>query len=360
MKKAVMIALTGLVLLLHACTADSPEQQREKQESSAVAVSDKLDIPWSVARSGDIFYVSERPGTIAEIDAQGNTVHAPVHLEKELYAEGEGGLLGLELAADFETTGNAYVYHTYEENGKLFNRLVLIKKNKGKWTERHPILEEIPGAGIHNGGRVKLGPDGFLYVGTGDAGRPELAQQPDSLGGKILRINTEGNIPPDSPFSSVPVYSYGHRNPQGMAWDSAGRLFSTEHGQSAHDEINEILPGRNYGWPDIQGSTMREGMEAPIFQTGESTWAPSGIAMGNDNLYIAGLRGEAIFKYSFSNKEAEVFIEGFGRIRDVFIEGDNLYFITNNGDGRGASELGGDRLYKVGINGQKSGPGAVK
>lgn len=254
-------------------------------------------------------------------------------------------MLGLELIP--ETDLEAYAYHTYEENGKILNRLIRIEKGRDDWIEKSELLASIPGAQIHNGGRVKIGPDEKLYVTAGDVANPDSAQDLDILSGKILRLEQDGSIPEDNPFTNSLVYSYGHRNPQGIAWDEKEQMYATEHGQSAHDEINKIEPGKNYGWPDIQGDEKKAGMITPIFQTNGNTWAPSGTAYHNGKLYIATLRGEAVRVYDLINNVPSILTEGNGRIRDVLIENDILYFITNNTDGRGTPSENDDRLLSV-------------
>jgi glucose/arabinose dehydrogenase len=227
------------------------------------------------------------------------------------------------------------------------NRLVRLKKEKEGWAETAVLLEEIPGSHIHNGGRVKIGPDGKIYVTTGDAAVPEWAQDVESLAGKILRLEMDGSIPKDNPYPNSPVFSYGHRNPQGLAWDEKGHLYASEHGSDAHDELNKIEAGKNYGWPMIRGDEKKAGMESPVFHTDGETWAPSGIAYHHGRLYVAGLRGEAVYAYELAAGKAGIFQEGHGRIRDVWMEGNELFFVTCNTDGRGTPAENDDRLLKV-------------
>ncbi|WML50435.1 PQQ-dependent sugar dehydrogenase [Neobacillus sp. PS3-34] len=201
----------------------------------------------------------------------------------------------------------------------------------------------------HHGGRLKIGSDQKLYITTGDATRPESAQDLSSLNGKILRMNLDGSIPADNPFPNSFVYSYGHRNPQGLAWIN-GSLYESEHGQYAHDEVNRIKPGANYGWPVIQGTEKKNGMEAPLFQSGEETWAPSGIVTYKDKIYTATLRGNAVREFNLSEGKSRPVITGLGRIRDVYIDGEYLYFVSNNTDGRGNPLKNDDKLYRVLLN----------
>lgn len=202
---------------------------------------------------------------------------------------------------------------------------------------------------MHHGGRVAIGPDGLLYAATGDASIPELAQDLDSLAGKILRLNRDGSIPSDNPFADSNIYSYGHRNPQGLTWSSDGTMYSSEHGATANDEINLIEAGENYGWPIIEGEE-EEDMITPLFTSGsEETWAPSGMHYFNGRLYVAGLRGSAIYEFNIETEEHREIVSGMGRIRDIWIEDDQLYFFSNNTDGRGNPEENDDKLYQLSI-----------
>ncbi len=218
-------------------------------------VAEGLDTPWDLAFAPDgrIFF-TERPGRLRVIEG-GRLRPEPVATIPEVVERGEGGLLGLALDPDFAGNGHLYLYHTYSgSDGGLRNRVVRYtladRAGARGLTEPRVILDDIPAAAIHNGGRIAFGPDGKLYVTTGDAAAPALAQDRDSLAGKILRLNPDGSVPDDNPFPGSPVYSYGHRNPQGLAWQpGTGQLYATEHGPSAHDEVNLIAPGDNYGWP---------------------------------------------------------------------------------------------------------------
>jgi len=251
------------------------------------------------------------------------------------------------LDPDFAENQKAYAYYTYAgEDGGQFNRVVALSANGAGWSENQVLLDKIPSAAYHHGGRIELGPDGKLYITSGDGTHPETAQDVNSLNGKILRMNVDGTIPDDNPFPDSYVYSYGHRNPQGLAWMDGG-LYASEHGQSAHDEINQIKPGANYGWPVIQGNEKQAGMETPLFQSSDETWAPSGMEAYNGKLYAAALRGNAIREYDVKNNQTKAVITGFGRIRDVLVDGEYLYFVSNNLDGRGTPDESDDKLYRV-------------
>jgi glucose/arabinose dehydrogenase len=251
--------------------------------------------------------------------------------------------------------------HSYLDNGRLFNRIVRLLEQNDKAAIDGILLEGIPGGNIHNGGRIKIGPDQKLYITTGDSGNADLAQDITSLAGKILRINLDGSIPEDNPFGNSPVYSLGHRNPQGLAWSSDNILYESEHGQTAHDEINIIQPGANYGWPIVQGdeSTNEIAAVKPLVHSNEVTWAPSGIAFvclgpWQGKLLVACLRGEELLSVSLNNNGTAVqdlqrwLVGSFGRLREVICAADgSIYMTTSNRDGRGIPESEDDRIIRL-------------
>jgi glucose/arabinose dehydrogenase len=340
-------------------TTDRPEKtmaidetteplEPDDQDGAFTVLAKELRVPWVIAFDEDIVYISEREGNVVKVDGDSTTRQA-VHLLKSVHDRGEGGFLGFLLAPDFAKSREAYAYHTYEENGRVMNRVVLIKQNAGQWDEVRALLEGIPGAANHDGGRMAIGPDKLLYVTTGDAQQPKLAQDRNSLAGKILRMTLNGHVPEDNPFPGSYVYSYGHRNPQGLVWNSEGILFNTEHGPSGdpggHDEINKIVAGGNYGWPTIYGDAAQKGMITPIYHTGEEAIAPSGATIDENNrLLIATLVGEALYRYDPATKNMSIVFEGEGRLRDVKIKDGLIYVITNNTDGRGMPSPSDDRL----------------
>lgn len=319
------------------------EQETAAQPVEAESLAENLKIPWSINKVNDLFYISERPGSITKVE-NGQQTRQRVALEKRLSDAAEAGLLGFVLAPD--STERAYAYYTYQDNGQ-FNRIVELQLDGNEWRETKLLLDKIPSGNIHHGGRLKIGPDGKLYATAGDAAVPENAQDLNSLGGKILRLNLDGSVPADNPFKGSYVYSYGHRNSQGLAWDEDGTMYASEHGPSAHDEINLIEPGKNYGWPEITGDAKKSGMVSPLFQSGEDTWAPSGMAVHDGKLYVAELRGTAVREFNPRTKETREIVKGFGRIRDVWIEGNDLYFVSNNTDGRGTPAENDDKLYRI-------------
>lgn len=333
-------------------TTSSPD------ETKTETVVQDLNVPWEVVflpnSIGEFpnepeFLITQRNGTILRISGDRNTYNVP-----DVKVVGEGGLLGLALHPDFNENSLIYVYLTSDVGNKVVRYLL---------TENHlenpeVILENIPEAPNHNGGRIAFGPDGFLYISTGDSQNENLAQDTDSLAGKILRVTDDGKIPSDNPFKNA-VYSYGHRNVQGITWDEDGRLWATEHGRSGlrsgYDELNLIKKGANYGWPVIQGDEIRENMQRPVIHSGASeTWAPSGITYFNNSLFFTGLRGQALYQAKLAaNGETTTelikhFDGTFGRIRTVRLGPDGyLYILTNNTDGRGNPQKNDDKLIRV-------------
>lgn len=285
------------------------------------------------------------------MDAGGRLQTEPFFIVRDVASRGESGLLGIAVHPDFPQNQFVYIYYTYQSGGNLANKVVRLKKQGDTLAEDKVIIDGIPGATIHDGGRIKFGPDGFLYIGTGDAAVPNQAQDMNSLAGKILRLSDDGTIPPDNPFPNSPVYSLGHRNPQGVAWDDRGRLWETEHGSSATDELNLIEPGRNYGWPVIRGDETRAGMAGPVIHSGAVTWAPSGIAFAERALFFAGLRGQSLFQFTPDKAQAGLprhLQNRFGRLRDVVLGPDGfLYLLTNNRDGRGVPSPDDDQIIRI-------------
>jgi glucose/arabinose dehydrogenase len=207
---------------------------------------------------------------------------------------------------------------------------------------------------MHDGCRVKFGPDGKLYFSLGDAGVAELAQRLDSLAGKILRVNSDGSVPADNPLPGSPVYSFGHRNPQGLAWDRDGRMIASEHGPTGRDEINLIRPGANYGWPRVRGKAGDSRYVDPLIESGDDTWAPSGIAIHGGDLFVAGLRGQQLYRMTIGRdlevaRAASLLDRTYGRLRDVVVGPEGaLYVTTSNRDGYTTDiDDDDDRILKV-------------
>ncbi|QUC64158.1 PQQ-dependent sugar dehydrogenase [Nitrosopumilus sp. K4] len=322
-------------------------------------VAENLSVPWSIdfAADGRIFF-SERTGQLNVIED--GIIKQVMSLD---VGGGEGGMLGVALDPDFEQNHYIYIYYTYNDFLSTKNKLVRYVEWNDTLVEDKVLIDEIPGAPYHDGGRIKFGPDGKLYITTGDATLPDLSQDSDSVAGKILRINPDGMIPEDNPFGNA-VYSMGHRNPQGIDWDRSGVLVATEHGPSgwrgvAHDEINIIHSGANYGWPDVIGDETLEGATSPAIHSGDDTWAPSGAAFyygniihWNGKFFAATLRGEHLHQIEFDENynvihHEKLFPGEFGRLRDAVNGPDGLYIMTSNQDGRGNPKLGDDKILKI-------------
>ncbi len=314
-------------------------------------IAENLEIPWEVEflPSGEIL-VTERPGRLLKIqDKSVIEVSGVRHI-------GEGGLMGMALHPNYEENHLIYLYLTSEENGKIVNRVERYQLDGNSLTNRDVIVDGILGSSVHDGGRIHIGSDGYLYIGTGDAGQERLSQDRDSLNGKILRVKDDGSIPEDNPFGNE-VYSYGHRNVQGLAWDAEGRLWATEHGRSGvrsgFDELNLVEKGKNYGWPEIQGDEENPEMVKPIIHSGPNeTWAPSGAAFVDGSIFFVGLRGSALYQAKLNGSNVENLTKHFdgeyGRLRGVRLGPDGfLYITTSNTDGRGRKNQGDDKLIKI-------------
>jgi glucose/arabinose dehydrogenase len=340
-------------VLVNQETELNEQTETAEQVSSPQVVAEGLEVPWALAflPSGEIL-LTERPGRVRLVSSEGLQAE-PVAVLDQVEAVGEGGLLGIALHPQFNDNSFVYLYYTYRGDGGLANRVVRMTYGDQSLSNEEIIIDNIPGDNIHNGGRIKFGPDGYLYIGTGDAADVDLAQDIDSLAGKILRTSDQGESVADNPFGNL-VYSVGHRNVQGLAWDSAGQLWATEHGPSAQDELNLIEAGKNYGWPVITGDEQAEELETAKLQSGtRETWAPSGLAFLNNSLFFGGLRGQALFQVNLNRQELSLdkwFSGTFGRIRAVVAGPDGwLYMTTNNRDGRGDPSTQDDRLLKVDV-----------
>jgi glucose/arabinose dehydrogenase len=319
-----------------------------------------LEVPWSLnfAPDGRLF-VTERPGRV-RIVTLGGASELALSLDG-VFAQGEAGLLGLALDPEFAQNHFVYLYYSASVPGGGVNRVVRYREVNSRLGERLVLLDNIPAAQIHDGGRLRFGPDGLLYASAADAAAANNAQDVASLAGKILRLNRDGTTPRDNRFSS-PVFTYGHRNPQGFDWHpTSGELWESEPGNDGNDEVNAIRTGLNFGWPRIEGASTMSGMEAPITFFSPSI-APSGASFYRgqrvpqfvNNFFVATLRGMHLLRLTVDPSARRVtaqerLLEGtFGRLRDVVSGPDGyLYFCTNNRDGRGNPMSGDDRVLRI-------------
>lgn len=258
---------------------------------------------------------------------------------------GEGGLLGIAVHESY-----LYAYYTAEDDNRISRFELSGQSGALEVGEAETVLDGLPAAGHHNGGRIAFGPDGMLYAAVGDAGTTARAQDLDSLSGKILRMGPDGSVPGDNPFEDTLVYSYGHRNPQGIGWGPDGTMYASEFGQDTWDELNLIEPGENYGWPDAEGITGDDAFTDPVQQWEPAEASPSGITVTGDAVYIANLRGERIIEVPLDDASAssEHLVGEHGRLRDVVTAPDgSLWILTNNTDGRGEPGPGDDRILRI-------------
>jgi len=336
--------------LATASTSDRPVPSVSVQKTLATG----LDVPWGVAflADGSALVAERRTGQVVRVSPNGGTP-SPVGTVPGVADQGEGGLLGLAVlpvkAAEADVTVFAYLTSTEGDN-----RVVRMPFDGSKLGAVTPILTGIASAGNHNGGLVKVGPDGKLWIGTGERGQPPRAQDRSDLGGKILRINLDGSIPDDNPFPDSPVYSLGHRNVQGLAFDSADRPWAVEFGQNTWDELNLIVPGGNYGWPEVEGKEAKDGFIEPLVQWATDDASPSGMAIVDDVAYIGGLKGERLWQVPLigtTTGTPKAYLEGrFGRIRNVAAAPDGtLWITTSNRDNRGNPISDDDRVIRLSL-----------
>ncbi|MEU4729395.1 PQQ-dependent sugar dehydrogenase [Streptomyces sp. NPDC023588] len=314
-----------------------------------------LESPWGVAPlpGGDLLVASRDKGTISRI-AAGSGAVTQIGKVPGVAPGGEGGLLGLALSPSFASDRLVYVYFTTESD----NRIARLRYDESRPAGQQlgapdTVFRGIPKGLVHNGGRIAFGPDKMLYAGTGETGDRGLAQDRKSLGGKILRMTPDGDPAPGNPEADSVVYSYGHRNVQGLTWDQDKRLWAAEFGQNTWDELNLIEPGANYGWPEAEGKAGRPGMRDPVAVWKTDEASPSGIAWAQGSVWMAGLKGERLWRIPLAGArpvaEPEAFLEGkYGRLRTVVpLGGDSLLLVTSETDGRGSPEAGDDRILTL-------------
>ncbi|HSQ02368.1 MAG TPA: PQQ-dependent sugar dehydrogenase [Methanobacterium sp.] len=309
-------------------------------------LAENLNTPWAMDfLPNDTMIFTQRGGDVSVLDNNGVKSIGKINVTEN----GESGLLGVAVDPQFSQNRYVYLYYTYD-SGNRVSRFVLNDVLENETV----IIDNIPSSSIHDGGRIKFGPDGKLYVTTGDASNRTSAQDINSLSGKILRINKDGSVPSDNPFNNY-VYSYGHRNPQGLAWNSNGILYASEHGQTQNDEINIITSGGNYGWPNYEGNNSAPGYQTPLSVYTEFTLAPSGMAFLNNKLYVAGLRGLQLRKISLSDNGTSItgqepLFTQLGRIRDAVEHKGYIYICTCNRDGRGVPQINDDKIIRINVN----------
>ena len=349
------LAFSAFILTSPSDPLPIPEPTFSKSENDSVSIlAENLDSPRSIAVSENRVFVTEKDGLIRVIQ-DNKLLDEPLATLRSANVF-DGGLLGITLHPNFSENHFLYVFFTYEENGKLWNKILQIKESENKLVDAKTIFDKIPGSTFTNGGFLKFGPDKKLYVGTGTiSDSSHLPQEIDSLSGKILRLNDDGSIPKDNPFSDSPVFTLGHRNPQGMTWDEEGNMYLAELGPEKNDEINLLKPGKNYGWPEQQCSGYDQ-FENSIMCYDPSI-EPAGILYYSKekidleaSFVMASLRATNLYQLDFEEglNSQKTILSGIGRIRDVAQGPDgSLYVITSNTDGKGFPESNDDKLLRI-------------
>lgn len=355
------IALSG-ILILTGCTSSAPVATPPPSgntvpptsappsptptvtpSAGVSVVTVNRDAPWSVAFLRETPLISERDSArVFELDPQGQA--RLVATIEGVSPHGEGGLLGIAVYGHV-----LYTYFTAANDNRVVRYPLLGEPGSLRLGAPTVILTGIPKARNHNGGRIAFGPDGMLYVTTGDAADRSHSQDLNSLAGKILRMTPTGEIPADNPFKDSFVYSYGHRNPQGIAWDDNGTMYASEFGQNTWDELNVIQPGGNYGWPRVEGIAGVKGYIDPVQQWRPSDASPSGIAIADGSIWIANLRGQRLREVPLDDLTTSIehWVGKYGRLRDaVLTPSGAIWVLTNNTDGRGNSKRGDDRILQ--------------
>jgi glucose/arabinose dehydrogenase len=324
-----------------------PPDRSATRSLTKSTVASNLDVPWAIAFLPD-------GSALVTLRDQARLLHvregaAPVSLGTVAGVQpgGEGGLLGVAVSPHYATDHRVFLYYTAAKD----NRVVRLIFADGRASTPQPILTGIPKAGNHNGGRLAFGPDGYLYVTTGDAGRSDRAQDVRSLGGKILRITQDGAPGAHNPFGDSPVWSYGHRNVQGIAWAPDGSMYASEFGQNTWDELNLIRPGKNYGWPVVEGTAGRPGFIDPLVQWPTSQASPSGIAYSDGAVFMAALRGQSLWRIPVSGGKVHSprrLLQGtYGRLRDAVVGPDGRLWILTSNIFRGDPRPTDDRVIAI-------------
>ncbi len=332
-----------------------PEPITEYSNESVQILATNLEKPWAIDFADDKIFVTEKVGRVRVIES-GILLDDPLATLRTANVFG-GGLLGIAVHPAFDSNHFIYVYYTYEKDGTLWNKILRITELNNKLDAAKTIFDNMPGSVYNNGGIIKFGPDGKLYVGTGSVSEYSHGSQDiQSLEGKILRLNYDGTIPNDNPFPDSPVFSFGHMNPKGFSWDNAGNLFVTEMGPSKNDEINLVQPGGNYGWPEQECSGNEEFIDPivcydPAIEPGGIVFYYGDKIKLDNPLVLASLRASQLFNLEIDDEEVKSqtsILSGIGRIRDVAIgPDDHLYLITSNTDGKGFPDASDDKLLRI-------------
>jgi glucose/arabinose dehydrogenase len=347
MKVTTMLCIAGLLCSCRPAPGSNKQQRLPEQHyHSETVVMENLEVPWGIDQlpDGNLLF-TERNGSIYLTD--NSFRNKRLIGTRKIDNPAEGGLLGLAIDPEFIKTGYIFLYETVVTG----NRIVRLRLDNLQLTDETILVRGIPKAKYHDGGALRFGPDGYLYAGTGDARQPNLAQDTASLAGKILRMTRDGQPAADNPFGSL-IYSYGHRNVQGLAWDAGGQLFASEHGPSGeingwccHDELNKIVMGGNYGWPLVIGNDTCPGCILPVAHSGNDTWAPGGLVFVNDKgpaalqgkLVMACLRGRKllVFQPGVPLPEQVLYDGTYKRLRNIIqLANGELLMATSNRDGR--------------------------
>ena len=351
---AIAVVFSVLVLTSPTDPIPLPVPTSNSENDFVTILAENLDKPRAIAISNDRIFVTEKDGAIRVI--QNNTLlESPLATLRSADVF-DGGLLGITLHPNFSSNHYMYVFLTYDEDGDLWNKILRITESENKLQNAEIILDKIPGSSFTNGGFLKFGPDEKLYIGTGTvSAASHLPQDLGSLSGKILRLNDDGSIPDDNPFSNSPIYSLGHRNPQGMTWDDDGNMFVAEFGPEKNDEINLILSGKNYGWPEQQCSGNEDFEDAVLCF--DPSIEPGGILFYSGDLIdfespfiMASMRAANLYQLDFEEglSSQKSILSGIGRVRDVVQGPDgSLYVITSNTDGKGFPDSMDDKLLRI-------------
>lgn len=354
----IIAAIAASIIILTSPSGPPPIPPPNFQETGNETIqilATNLEKPWALTFADDKIFITERTGKIRVFKSD-QILEEPLATLRTANIF-DGGLLGIAVHPNFTNNHFLYVYYTYEENGTLWNKILKITESGNKLKDAITILDKIPGSKFSNGGVIKFGPDNKLYVATGaGSDSSHAAQDLNSLSGKILRLNDDGSIPSDNPFPNSLVYSYGHSNPRGMAWDKSGSLYVTEMGPSKNDEINLIIKGKNYGWPEQQCSGSGDFVNA--IECYDPEIEPGGIVFYSGNklefkndMIMASMKPEKLDRLKITDGKVEYqksILSGLGRIRDVNEGPDGyLYIITSNTDGKAFPDSSDDKLVRI-------------